>query len=136
MRFALLIRLAAVSLFLACALPRAHAGATLITYGGDVVLGTFTTSTMELGGTARGTQYDAINVAGKLTFGGTLQVTLFNGFNPALGDSFNLFDWGTTAGAFTTVNLPALGTNLTWNTTQLYLTGVISVASTLTPIEQ
>jgi len=38
--------------------------------------------TVELGGTARGTQYDAINVAGKLTSGGTLAVTLINASTP------------------------------------------------------
>jgi len=34
------------------------------------------------------------------------------------------------------VNVPALGADLAWNTTQLYTTGVISIVSTLTPIEQ
>ncbi len=127
MRFAFFIPLASAALLLAAA-PRARADATLITYGGDVVLGNFTTLTMELGGTARGTQYDAINVAGKLTFAGTLTVPLINSFNPALGDSFNLFDWGTKAGTFSTVNVPALATGLTWNQGNLYLDGTLSVA--------
>lgn len=116
--------------------PRAAAGPSLITYGGDVVFGSLNTLTMELGGTARGTQYDALNVAGKLTFGGTLNVVLISAFSPALGDSFNLFDWGTKAGTFATVTLPALGPNLIWNTSQLYTTGTITVGTTLTPIEQ
>lgn len=127
MRFAFLVRLAALALLPAAAAHRARADATLITYGGDVVLGTFTTLTMELGGTARGTQYDAINVAGKLTFGGTLAVPLINGFNPGAGDSFNLFDWGTKAGTFSAVNLPAIGAGLLWNAGSLYTDGTISV---------
>ncbi len=128
MRFAFLVQSASVALLLAVTAPRAGAEATLITYGGDVVLGNFTTLTMELGGTARGTQYDAINVAGKLTFAGTLAVPLINGFSPALGDSFNLFDWGTKAGTFSMVNVPALATGLTWNQSNLYLDGTLSIA--------
>lgn len=128
MRSTFFVRLAPLALLLAAAAPRARADATLITYGGDVVLGNFTTTTMELGGTTRGTQYDAIDVAGKLTLGGTLTVTLINSFSPALGNSFNLFDWGTKAGTFTTVNVPALNTGLTWNQSNLYLDGTLSIA--------
>ena len=114
----------------------AAADPALITYEGDVVFGSFSSLTMELGGTARGTRYDAINVTGKLTFGGTMDVVLIDGFNPAQGDSFNLFDWGSTAGSFGTVNFPALAEFLAWETSELYVTGTISVISTLTPIEQ
>src|SRR6185295_14485948 len=88
------------------------ASPALITYGGNVVFGTFNTLFMEIGGTTRGTQYDALDVAGKLTFDGALNVPLINAFQPQLGNSFNFFDWGSTAGAFTGVTLPALNTGL------------------------
>ena len=107
--------------------PRAGADAALITYGGNVVLGTFVTTDMEPGGTARGTQYDAMNVAGKLTFDGTLDVTLINAFAPQLGNAFNLFDWGTTAGTFSTVNVPALAPGLAWNQGTLYTDGTLRI---------
>ena len=104
------------------------ASPALITFGGNVVYGTFMTIEMELGGTVRGTQYDAINVAGKLTFDGTLNVPLISAFQPQLGHVFNLFDWGTKAGTFTTVNLPALNPGLIWSQANLYTTGEIQVA--------
>ena len=105
----------------------------LVSYGGNVVFGTFNTLTMEIGGTARGNQHDALNVAGSLTFDGTLKVELISSFQPQLGNSFNLFDWGTAAGAFTAVTVvdhglmpPGLG----FDFSELYTTGVIRVIST------
>lgn len=61
-----------------------------------------------------------------LTFGGTLNVTNIGG---ALvnGDVFNLFDWGSTSGAFSSVNLPALTGALTWDQSNLYTNGTIAV---------
>ncbi len=100
----------------------------LITYGGDVVFGNLLTVNMEIGGLARGTQYDALNVAGKLTFGGTLNIVLINGWVPSLGDTYNLFDWGTTAGSFTNINLPPLPAGRFWRTDRLYLDGTLRVS--------
>ena len=58
---------------------------------------------MELGGTAPGSGYDQIQASGTLGLDGTLAVTLINGFNPAAGNSFNLFDWASLAGTFDTL---------------------------------
>lgn len=99
----------------------------LITYGGDVIFGNLLTLQMELGGLTRGTQYDAMNVAGKLTFGGTLNVALINSWQPTLGDVYNLFDWGTTAGTFAAVNLPALPAGRFWRTDLLSADGTLHV---------
>ena len=82
---------------------------------------------IELGGRARGTQYDALNVMGSLTLGGTLNVSLWNGFNPALSDTFNILDWGSVHGLFSTINLPLLSGNLQWDQSRLYTTGEIGV---------
>jgi autotransporter-associated beta strand protein len=84
---------------------------------------------MELGGLLRGTQYDALNVNGTMTFGGTLNVNLISGYMPASGASFNLFDWGSASGTFATLNLPALTSGLSWNTSSLYTDGTISVSA-------
>jgi hypothetical protein len=127
MRFPFLVRLATVSLLLAPATPRARADASLITFGGDVVYAATNTVFMELGGTVRGTQYDAIDVAGKLTFDGGLTVPLISGFQPAFGNVFNLFDFGTRTGTFSTVNLPALIPGLLWSQANLYTVGEIQV---------
>ena len=113
--------------FAALAAPCLHAAPALITHQGSVVLGSQNTLFMDIGGTARGTQYDAMDVAGRLTFGGTLTATLINAFAPQPGDSFNLFDWGTKAGTFSTVNVPALNPGLAWNQGNLYLDGTLSI---------
>jgi hypothetical protein len=89
------------------------------------------TSTLEfnLGGLSQGTQYGKIDVTGGLADAGTLQLSLKPGFVPVAGNSFDLFDWASLTGTFSLVQLPTLGGNLVWNTSLLYTTGVISVAS-------
>jgi hypothetical protein len=103
------------------------ASPALVTFGGNVVYGTFNTVFMELGSTVRGTQYDAMDVAGKLTFDGGLNVALLSAFQPQLGNAFNLFDWGTTAGTFSTVTIPALNPGLAWDQSTLYADGTLRV---------
>ncbi len=83
---------------------------------------------IELGGISPSSQYDQLLVSGQLALGGVLQVSLINGFAPAAGNVFNIFDWGTLGGTFSAINLPTLASGLTWNTSQLYTTGVLSVA--------
>jgi hypothetical protein len=56
---------------------------------------------------------------------------LINGFNPTAGNSFDILDWGTLAGTFSSLQLPVLGGTLVWNTSQLYTLGVISVVGPL-----
>ena len=74
----------------------------------------------------------SVGVGGNLTFGGALTVTNLGG---ALtnGDSFLLFDAGGYAGAFASLSLPALATNLVWNTNYLAVNGTLSVAAYLPP---
>lgn len=89
------------------------------------------TSTLliEVGGTTVGSGYDQLQDAGLLTLGGTLQVSLINGFTPAAGQSFDIANWSTLSGTFSSLNLPTLAGGLTWNTSQLYSSGVLSVLS-------
>jgi hypothetical protein len=84
---------------------------------------------IKLGGAAA-SQYDTIVSAGPATLGGTLQVSLIGGFVPALGNSFDILNWPTRGGAFSSVQLPALGGTLGWNADALYLSGVLSVIDT------
>jgi autotransporter-associated beta strand protein len=105
--------------------------AAAVSYGGALALGSTTTLAVELGGAAAG-QYDQIQVAGALSLSGDLAVSLINGFAPTAGQSFNILDWGSLSGAFASLSLPALGGGVTWNVTQLYATGVISVAPAFT----
>jgi hypothetical protein len=99
-----------------------------ILLAGNIALASTSTLIMEVGGTTAGSGYDQIQSTGSITFDGTLQVSLINGFPPAAGQSFNLFDWVTSSGTFDTLQLPTLA-GLTWNTSQLYTTGVLSVAA-------
>jgi fibronectin-binding autotransporter adhesin len=100
-----------------------------VSFGGDADLTSTSTLNIELGGTMPGIQYDQLLVTGQLALGGTLVVSLINGFAPALNQSFDLLDWGSLAGNFASLSLPTLGGGLSWNTAQLYTTGTLSVVS-------
>ncbi|MEO8351691.1 MAG: hypothetical protein ABI680_08165, partial [Chthoniobacteraceae bacterium] len=99
----------------------------LVTFGGDVVYGPFSSIEMELASTARGTGYDAIDVAGTLTLDGALDVVLIDAFQPQPGHVFDLFNWGTLDGTFQTVNLPDLQLDYEWDATRLYDNGTLTV---------
>jgi fibronectin-binding autotransporter adhesin len=62
-----------------------------------------------LGGTASGS-YSQLSVGGQADFGGTLDASLSNGFQPAPGDAFTLLSYGSGSGTFATLNLPPLST--------------------------
>lgn len=95
---------------------------------GNIALSNTSTLVMELGGTSPSSGYDQIHSSGQINFDGTLQLALINGFTPVVGQSFNLFDWLAVAGTFDVLQLPSIA-GLTWNTSQLYSTGVISLAA-------
>ncbi len=100
-----------------------------VSIGGDIVLESGSTLVMELGGTVPGSEHDRLQIAGALDLrGGTLEVPLIDGFVPAPGDRFDLFDFGSIIGTFGAIDLPALASGQFWNTSQLYSTGEIFVA--------
>ncbi len=98
-----------------------------VLYEGDLVFGGTSTLTLEIGGLTAGSGYDKVNVGGTLYEDGVLDVVLYGGFLPAAGASFDLIDAGAVAGAFDAVNLPALGSGLSWDTSQLSANGTVSV---------
>jgi autotransporter-associated beta strand protein len=59
-------------------------------------------------------------------FDGALTVTNI-GAALANGDVFNLFDWSSASGTFDSVSLPSLTGDLTWDQSQLYTSGTITV---------
>ena len=88
----------------------------------------------QLRGTTASSQYGKLNKPGNLTLAGILQVTLGSGFMPALGNSFDVIDWGglsggNLSGAFSAMQLPLLASGLKWDTSQLYTNGVLSIAA-------
>lgn len=106
--------------------------AEIVVFEGDVVFGRSAAVEIELGGTSRGTEYDAVVVLGDLTLDSTLEVLLIGGFQPAHGDAFDILDWGTRSGEFAQVVLPPLGDALGWDTSALYTTGTLTVVPQLT----
>jgi MYXO-CTERM domain-containing protein len=81
---------------------------------------------------ASATSFDKLLVIGNMTLGGTLEVVLLDGYVPSGGAEFDILDWtGTFGGSFSTLILPPLPSVLSWNTSQLYVSGKVSVSGTL-----
>lgn len=69
-----------------------------------------------MAGTVAGVSHDQVIVTRTATLGGTLNVTLINGFEPAIGDVFTvLYQGNGIVGSFATVNLPTLSANKEWD---------------------
>jgi len=108
---------------------------------GSVTFGASNTYTAEIGGTdpgdaqGNGIQFDRYGVAGTLSFGGTLAVVAWDGFAPQAGQRFDLFDWGSSQGAFAALNFAQapLATGLVWDTSRLYIDGSLAVAAVPEP---
>lgn len=71
----------------------------------------------------------SLNVSGALTKGGTLVVTNIGSDALAIGDTFRLLSASNYAGAFSSLALPPLPSNLMWNTNELINSGVLTVVS-------
>jgi hypothetical protein len=104
---------------------------TLLTMG-NMTLTPSNVLEMEIGGPNRGSQYDAFDITGLATLGGTLRITLINSFSPSLGSQFLIFQ-GPQTGSFSSLDLPALGTRLTWDVSRLYGDGVLQVVAVPEP---
>ena len=102
--------------------------AAAIQFAGDVAFGSDAALQVELGGTILGTQYDHVRVAGDLSLDGALVVSIVNNFQPSIGQSFNILDWGSLAGTFAALDLPSLGGSMQWDVSQLYTLGMLTVS--------
>lgn len=107
--------------------------AGLLTFSQNLTLASNSVLTFELGSTTRGTGYDAIDVGGTLTFGGTLTVNYVSAFVPQSGAVFALFNTGAVSGTFANLNLPSLADGLSWDTTALHTSGLLGVTGTAIP---
>jgi len=80
-----------------------------VSLGGDLTLSDTNTLYIELGGTTAGVEYDRVEVDGFAMLEGTLDVSLINGFTPALGNNFGfLMASGGFDTSFSSLNLPDL----------------------------
>jgi hypothetical protein len=75
---------------------------------------------------------DLITVAGQLTYGGTLQISLLNGSTLSNWDSFRLFSASNYVGTFAAIIPASPGAGLAWNPLTLYTNGILA-AIALTP---
>jgi len=102
---------------------------------GNVVFGSANLYTGEIGGLAPGTGFDKLVVGGKLSFGGRLTIVSWAGFTAQIGQSFDLFDWGTTAGTFGTIDASGfmLAPGALLDTSRLYIDGSIGVTAVPEP---
>jgi hypothetical protein len=105
----------------------------IVTMTNNVSLAAGSRTHIELGGIAAGSGYDRLIVNGGLQLGGALEVSLTGGFNPSVGQSFDILDWTGLNGVFSSISLPELTTGKTWDTTLLYSAGVISVSAANLP---
>ena len=78
------------------------------------VSGTYTqtaagTLSLKVGGTTAGSQFDQVNITGAATLGGTLDVSIINGFGPSVPNVFSVVTaQGSLSGTFATTNLPSI----------------------------
>ncbi|HZZ28499.1 MAG TPA: dockerin type I domain-containing protein, partial [Pirellulales bacterium] len=100
---------------------------------GSVTLDSAGQIAFALSGTVRGTGYGTLIATGNATLAGSLIVTSFS-FTPTAGNVFDILDWGTRNGKFSSISLPTLSSGLTWSLLRLYSSGQLVVAnSTLLP---
>ena len=78
---------------------------------------------IELGGTTPGTAHDKVTVSGQATLGGTLELSLVNGFAPTNGDTFTILSANSISGAFSNVVVPAgRAMNVSYSPTSVVVT--------------
>ncbi len=95
---------------------------------GDLTIASDGTLEMELGGYALGAEYDRLTVTGLTSLDGLLEIVSLGDFAPTNGAVFNLFDWeGGANGTFSAISTDALTTGQSWDATNLYTTGQLSV---------
>jgi autotransporter-associated beta strand protein len=96
-----------------------------LSFSNNVTLNGGSTTTMEIS-KSQATN-NALNVAGLLTYGGTLNLAVLDGTLTAT-DHFKLFSAGNYTGAFTNIIPATPGAGLTWNTNTLVTDGTLRIS--------
>ncbi len=102
-----------------------------LTFSNSLTLSADSVTTLEINHSPL--EHDQVSVLGNLTCGGTLVVTNIGANTLAAGDSFPLFNAPALSGSFSSLALPALGTNLAWDTNSFLISGTLAVISTAPP---
>lgn len=114
---------------------------------GSVNFGLGNLYTAEIGGTTactaacetnaalRDSSFDKYVVSAHLALGGTLKLVSWAGFTGQIGQSFDLLDWGSSSGTFSSIDASGLalapGAILDFN--QLYSAGIVSITAVPEP---
>lgn len=110
-------------------------GYGVLSFESTVGLGSESVTLFRIGGSERGSSYDALDIGGKLTFDGKLKITLQEGFALAGGEkvSFTLFQAGSYEGSFAELDLQQTwnGFELQWDSSKLYTEGILSVTAAI-----
>ncbi len=95
---------------------------------GSVRMGVGNRTTVEIAGP--GGQHDHLAMRGSFSAGGVLVLNLI-AYAPQSGERFDLFDWDSVDGSFSSVRLDgaALAPGLYWDLSSLYSTGEVAVAT-------
>lgn len=78
--------------------------AGLLSIAGDYTQNAAAALNIDIGGATAGTQFDQLNISGAASLNGTLNLSLINGFVPAIGDTFAIINFSSRTGTFSTVN--------------------------------
>jgi len=89
---------------------------------------------IELAGTTSGTEHDVFSVGGIARLQGRLEISLLDGFQPQVGDSFDILNLAVLNGEFDDISLPELADGLIWDTLSLYGDGVLAVVPELSTL--
>jgi probable HAF family extracellular repeat protein len=114
---------------------------------GSVNFGVANLYTAELGGTTactaacaidaalRDHSFDKYVVAGHLALGGTLKLVSWAGFTGQVGQSFDLLDWGSSSGSFSSIDASGLtlADGAVLDLSALYTSGVVSITAVPEP---
>jgi len=98
---------------------------------GNYLQGDLATLQIEIAGYQAGIDYDVLKVGGTAALAGLLEISLLNGFEPALGDSFQILTAGEISGHFAAFGLPALQQGLAWDVGQLNSTGSVFIVQAI-----
>jgi autotransporter-associated beta strand protein len=72
--------------------------------------------------------HDQLHIGASAAFAGKLEVLLTGGYTPAAGTEFDILDFAAVTTTFDMLLLPTLDSSLVWDSTNLYTSGVLSVA--------
>jgi uncharacterized repeat protein (TIGR03803 family) len=98
-------------------------GTGILSLSVPLTQGTGAAITAVITGTKAGTQYDQINSTSSIALGGTLNLQFGKGFTPTPSESFNILNFSSVTGNFSTVNAPSGFTaNLNFTATALKVT--------------